>query len=73
MLFSSLFHGIFAQIEENFNDEDAAETITEIKASVSNIIKKSKQYFPPLISCIQVSKVYHSEYTYKFSDNIGSI
>ncbi|EDV28309.1 uncharacterized protein TRIADDRAFT_20924, partial [Trichoplax adhaerens] len=53
MLFASLFHGIFSQIEENFNDEDAAETKAEIKASLSNIVKKSKHYFPPLIACVQ--------------------
>ena len=53
-LFSSIFQGIFSQLEENLTETQAADTFSDIQNALNNMLASSLQFFPPFISCVQV-------------------
>ncbi|XP_022110985.1 DNA-dependent protein kinase catalytic subunit-like isoform X2 [Acanthaster planci] len=61
LLFSSLFRGIFSEIEEVKTEREAESTKVEINRHLNTMLSTSTQYFPPFISCVQEISYYHSE------------
>ncbi|XP_070581112.1 DNA-dependent protein kinase catalytic subunit-like [Ptychodera flava] len=52
-LFTSLFCGIFKQIEEVKTEKETQDTIEDINKHVNMMLSNSSQYYPPFIGCIQ--------------------
>ena len=54
-LFSAIFQGIFSQMDESLTDTEAEQTCKDIQGALNDMMTSSMHYFPPFISCIQVS------------------
>ena len=54
LLFSSLFRGIFQEIEEIKTEREATTMIADINHHLNTMLSTSTQYYPPFISCLQV-------------------
>ena len=54
LLFSSLFRGIFSEIEKIKTEREAAAMVTDINRHVNTMLSTSTQFYPPFISCVQV-------------------
>ena len=61
LLFSALFSGIFAKIEEEKTDREAAKLISDINQHLNAMISSSTQFHPPFVSCIQVKEISTAE------------
>ncbi|XP_033121520.1 DNA-dependent protein kinase catalytic subunit-like [Anneissia japonica] len=61
MLFTSLFCGIFTQIEEVKQEGQAATVVHDINQHLNSMISCSTKYFPPFIHTIQEIAFHHSK------------
>ena len=67
-LFSTLFRGVFSQVEEKLSEREAVSVTSDIMSAVNNMVSSSTQFFPPFISSVQVCSLYSwiSKYSVNF-------
>ncbi|XP_072042849.1 DNA-dependent protein kinase catalytic subunit-like [Amphiura filiformis] len=61
LLFTALFNGIFAEIEETKTEREAAKLVKDINQHLNVMMSSSTQFYPPFISCVQEVSYHQSK------------
>ncbi|KFP72380.1 DNA-dependent protein kinase catalytic subunit, partial [Acanthisitta chloris] len=71
-LFSSLFNGIFHEVEKSKSPSEKNAVVQKLLNDFNNVLSMSMSYFPPFIACIQEMSYQHRELLELDSANVST-